>query len=319
MQVITSLDGPVWPGQRTVATIGTYDGLHRGHLEVIGRVVELARSKGCRSAVVTFDRHPAAVVRPESAPRLLTTLDQRLSLLRSTGIDAVVVLPFDEPAAEEEADDFVQRVFINALNVCTVVVGSDFHFGRGRRGNVPMLEQMGVGADFAVIPIELRTEESGGVISSTAIRRALTDGRLDEATVMLGRPFEIVGTVISGDQRGRTIGFPTANVDVGDGRIIPADGVYAGHCRLNDGSEYACAVNIGRRPTFHAAADRSLIEAHLLDFKGDLYGEEITITFVRRLRAEQRFDGPEALIAQLGQDIAETRQVVGVAGDPVGS
>lgn len=314
MEVITDLTGRVWPNERTVVTIGAYDGLHRGHLSVIAQVVDLARQKGCRSAVVTFDRHPASVVRPESAPRLLTDLTKRLELLELTGIDAVVVLSFDAAAASESADDFVRRVFVDALATCAVVVGEDFHFGRQRQGNVAMLTDMGADHDFSVLPVQLRTLDGASVISSTAIRHAITDGRLDDAAEMLGRPVEIAGEVIGGDQRGRTIGFPTANVDVGDGFLVPADGVYAAVCRRRDGTEHPCAVNIGRRPTFYAVADRSLVEAHLLDFDGDLYGERLSIRFVQRLRPERRFDGIEALMAQLRDDVADTRRILEVAG-----
>lgn len=316
MQVITSLDGPVWPGDRSVVTIGAYDGLHRGHRAVIGQVVDHARKRGCRSAVVTFDRHPASVVRPESAPRLLTTLDRRLELFEQTGIDAVIVLSFDSAAATEEPEDFVRRVFIEALGVCAVVVGEDFHFGRDRRGNVALLTEVGRLNDFVVLPIELQRAEGDGVISSTAIRKAIGIGDIGLAATMLGRPVEVIGEVIGGDQRGRTIGFPTANIDVGEGHIVPADGVYAAVCVRSDGSEHACAVNIGRRPTFYAVADRSLVEAHLLDFDGDLYGERLSLRLVRRLRDERRFDGLDALVAQLGDDIAETRRATEVVGEP---
>jgi riboflavin kinase/FMN adenylyltransferase len=316
MQVITSLDGPVWPGDRSVVTIGAYDGLHRGHRAVIGQVVDHARKRGCRSAVVTFDRHPASVVRPESAPRLLTTLDRRLELFEQTGVDAVIVLSFDSAAATEEPEDFVRRVFIDALGVCAVVVGEDFHFGRDRRGNVALLTEVGRLNDFVVLPIELQRAEGDGVISSTAIRKAIGIGDIGLAATMLGRPVEVIGEVIGGDQRGRTIGFPTANIDVGEGHIVPADGVYAAVCVRPDGSEHACAVNVGRRPTFYAVADRSLVEAHLLDFDGDLYGERLSLRLVRRLRDERRFDGLDALVAQLGDDIAETRRATEVVGEP---
>jgi len=316
MRVINSFDGPVWPGDRSVVTIGAYDGLHRGHRAVIGQVVDRARERGCRSAVVTFDRHPASVVRPESAPRLLTTLERRLELFEQTGIDAVVVLPFDSHAATEEAEDFVRRVFVEALGVCAVVVGEDFHFGRERRGNVALLTEVGRLNDFTVLPLKLQRSQGDGVISSTAIRKAIGAGDIDTAAMMLGRPVEVIGEVIGGDQRGRTIGFPTANIDVGEGHIVPADGVYAAICMRADGSEHACAVNIGRRPTFHAVADRSLVEAHLLDFDGDLYGERLSVQLVHRIRDERRFDGPDALIAQLSDDIAETRRATGVVGEP---
>jgi len=307
--VIRSLGDPVFEGDRSVVTIGAYDGLHRGHIAVISSVVERAQKVGQRSAVVTFDRHPASVVRPESAPLLITSLEQRIELLRDTGLDAVVVLEFDEVAASEEAEDFINRVFVDGLAASEIIVGEDFHFGRGRRGNVEMLSRIGREHDFVVTPLSLRTTEKSEVISSTAIRAALRRGDLDGASNMLGRTVTISGRVVHGDERGRTIGFPTANVDVNERFILPADGVYAAWCLTEAGGRYSCAVNIGKRPTFYGNADRSLVECHLLDFSGDLYDQVLTVEFADRLRDEQRFDGLEALTTQLQIDVARAREI----------
>jgi riboflavin kinase/FMN adenylyltransferase len=316
VDVIRDLAYPVWPGERSVITIGAYDGLHLGHREVLARVNTLAHARGARSVVVTFARHPALVVRPESAPLLLTSPDERLELMATTGIDAAIVLPFGPEEAAEEAEDFVERVFVRALAVSTVVVGSDFHFGRGRRGDVGMLRRMGADHDFAVEPIELLTSANGPVISSTAVRSALTVGNLESAEAMLGRRHRVAGVVVTGDQRGRTIGFPTANVAVPSERQIPADGVYAALVSVGEGQPSRPAVvNIGRRPTFDADPGHSLVEAHLIDAEVDLYGQRLVVEFVDRLRGEQRFESVDELVAQIGADCGRARHLLGVVAD----
>jgi riboflavin kinase/FMN adenylyltransferase len=311
VQVITDLTESPWPGQRSVITIGAYDGVHRGHRAVIADVKELAAQQGCRSVVVTFDRHPASVVRPESAPNLLTDLDQKLELLAETGIDATVLVRFDEAQSFESAGDFVERVLVDCLRTRTIVVGEDFHFGRQRSGNVALLRELGATHDFEVSPRDL-IQRSDGVeepISSTAIRRALAGGQVELAAQMLGRPFEARGPVVHGDQRGRLLGFPTANVEVPNKVCLPADGVYAGTYLRQDGQAHPCAINLGRRPTFYEHADHSLLEAHLLDFNSELYGESARVRFSHFLRSERKFDGIDALVAQLKLDIDNARAV----------
>jgi riboflavin kinase / FMN adenylyltransferase len=309
VRVVTDLTAPVWPGERAVITIGAYDGVHLGHQAVIGQVRRLAAEAGARSAVVTFDRHPASVVRPESAPRLLTDHEQRLELLAATGIDATVVVPFDAEQSLEEPAAFVERVLVRVLGVRSIVVGEDFHFGRQRRGNVALLNELGHGLDFDVVPIELigRSDGVDEPVSSTAIRRALAGGNVTLATSLLGRPYEVRGSVVTGDQRGRLLGFPTANVEVPNKVCLPADGVYAGWYVRPDGSEHTCAINLGRRPTFYEHADHSLLEAHLIDFDGDLYGERAEVRFCHFLRSERKFDGIDALVAQLKHDVEHAR------------
>ena len=293
-------------------TIGAYDGVHRGHQAVVSDVKRLASDLGCRSVVVTFDRHPASVVRPESAPKLLTDLDQKLELLEATGVDATVLVRFDEQQSFESATDFVERVLVKCLATRTVVVGSDFHFGRHRSGNVALLRELGAIHDFDVQPRELvpRADGIDEPISSTAIRRALAGGQVELAAQMLGHAFEARGPVVKGDQRGRQLGFPTANVEVSNQLCVPADGVYAGWYQRPDGVTHPCAINLGRRPTFFEHADHSLLEAHLIDFAGDLYTEAARVQFTHFLRSERKFDGIDALITQLKQDIENARAVL---------
>ncbi len=293
-------------------TIGAYDGVHQGHQAVIAATRDLASELGVRSAVVTFDPHPAHVLRPDSAPLLLTDTEQKLELIEACGVDTVVIVPFDEQRARETAEDFVRQVLVECLRARAIVVGHDFHFGRNRAGNVDVLTKLGIEFDFEVVGVELMPRPDGKVesVSSTAIRRALAGGEVRTAASLLGRHHELRGVVVGGDRRGRTIGFPTANVAVATDRAKPADAVYAGWYIRPDGSRHGAAINIGRRPTFYQDAEHSLVEAHLLDFGGDLYGEVARVQFVELIRSEQRFDGIEALKHQLDLDIAKTRELL---------
>ena len=312
MLVVTDLSVSPWPNERAVITIGAYDGVHRGHRAVIAQVQARAAELGARSVVVTFDRHPASVIRPDAAPRLLTNPAQKLELLADTGVDATVVVPFSAAQARETPVNFVERVIVNALRTQAVIVGSDFHFGHMRQGNITLLREMGERHDFTCEPVVLvpRADGVDEPISSTAIRRALAGGEIETATRLLGRALEVRGTVVTGDQRGRTIGFATANVEIPNGMCLPSDGVYAGVYRRPDGSEHACAINLGRRPTFYVNAEHSLLEAHLLDFAGDLYGEDAAVTFVAFLRSEKQFAGIDELKTQLKLDVEHARVAV---------
>ncbi len=297
-------------------TIGAYDGVHRGHRAVIARVRELAESRGLRSALVTFDRHPASVVRPESAPKLLCDLPQRLELLAETGLDYTLVIHFDEVRAKEAPEDFVREVLVGALGARAVVVGADFHFGHRRLGNVALLERMGAAHDFEVVGLDLvgvdgRPTTGDAEVSSTAIRLALTAGDLPRATEMLGRAHEVRGPVVRGDGRARELGFRTANVAVPTEICLPADGIYAGWYLRPDGVARPAALSLGRRPTFYEQADTSLLEAHLLEFDDDLYDETARVRFVSRLRPEEKFDSIDALVAQMGRDCDQARAVLG--------
>ncbi len=270
-----------------------------------------------KTAVVTFDPHPAYVLRPESAPLLLTDLEQKLDLLEACGVDTAVVVDFDRDRSKETAEEFVERVVVGCLGAKAVIVGSDFHFGANRSGNVEMLTKLGAEHGFEVEGVQLlpRSNAVNESVSSTAIRRALAGGEVATATAMLGRHHEIRGPVTEGDQRGRTIGFPTANVAVPRHMAIPADAVYAGWFVRQDGTRWPAAINIGKRPTFYQNAEHSLLEAHLIGFEGDLYGESAKVQLVELLRSEQRFDGIDALKDQLQKDVAKAKELLEWSAD----
>jgi riboflavin kinase / FMN adenylyltransferase len=293
----------------SAVTIGAYDGVHLGHRALLGRLRELAVARDLLSVVVTFDRHPATVVRPNSAPAQLTDLDQRLELLEQVGIDRVYVVPFDEARSKESAEDFVQEVLVDDLAAQVVVVGRDFHFGHERSGNVALLTRLGLAHGFETESAEVVTGQ-GAPISSTRIRGLVAAGAVHEAAALLGRCHEVRGPVVHGDGRGGPeLGFPTANLELAPDIALPAVGVYAGWYRRPDGDRMA-AINVGFRPTFDVLAERPLVEAHLLDTDLDLYGETARVAFVERLRDEERYDSVAALIAQMGRDVEATRRLL---------
>ncbi len=305
------------PGGGTVVTIGAFDGVHLGHRRLIARVRAAAGEIGALAVVVTFDRHPASVVRPGSAPLLLTDLDQKLSLLAATGTDLTVVLHFDTSRAAEPAEDFVAEVLVGCLNARAVVVGHDFHFGRDREGDVALLQRMGARLGFDVTGIRLFRAGPGAghegeaeAISSTRIRRLAAAGDVGAAAHLLGRWYQLRGIVGHGDKRGRELGFPTANLEVDREMQLPADGVYAGWYLRPDGTRHQTAVSVGRQPTFFESRPYSLVEAHLLDFQGDLYDEMGTVELVAQLRGQVKFVSVEALIDQMTVDVAQTRRAL---------
>ncbi len=314
MQVVTELSAFPSASRGSVVTIGAYDGVHRGHQAVLRLVRELADARHLDAVCVTFDRHPAEVVRPASAPKLLTSLDHKLELLAATHcVDTCLVLTFDEARSLEPAEEFVQEVLVAAAGAHLVVVGADFHFGHRRGGNVALLERMGAELGFEVLGLGLVAEDGehhGGVYSSTRIRAALAEGDVAAATMMLGRPHEVRGVVQRGDRRGRELGFPTANLAIPRRICLPADGIYAGSFIAADAIERPAAISLGIRPTFYDHADASLLEAYVLDFDGDLYGQQAAVRFLHRLRGEERFDSVEALVEQIRRDVEETRRFV---------
>jgi riboflavin kinase/FMN adenylyltransferase len=298
----------------SVVTIGAYDGVHLGHQAVLRLARELADARGLEACCLTFDRHPAEVVRPETAPKVLTTLEQKLELLDATGyLDTTCVLTFDEARSRESAEEFVREVLVGGLHARLVVIGADFHFGHRRGGNVALLEQMGAELGFEVLGLGLIAvdgDESGAPYSSTVIRQLLAEGEVATAARLLGRPprpYEVRGTVETGDRRGRELGFPTANLAVPRRICLPADGIYAGTFVGEDGVERVTAISLGRRPTFYEHADVSLLEAHVLDFDDDLYGQYVKVRFYERLRGEERFESAGALVEQIARDVEATR------------
>lgn len=307
-----------YPGERphlpegSVVTIGAFDGVHRGHRLLIERLRRTGAEIGAASVVVTFDEHPASVVRPGSAPKLLTDLDQKLSLLEQTGVDLTVVLRFDAQRAAEPAEEFVEEVLVRWLGARAVVVGHDFHFGRDRQGDVPLLQRVGARLGFDVTGIRLVGTARGDTtaISSTRIRQLVGEGAVAEAATLLGRWHQLRGIVAHGDKRGRELGFPTANLEVPKQMQLCADGVYAGWYLRPDGTRHQTAVSVGRQPTFYADRPYSLVEAFLLDFQGDLYDELGTVELVEHLRGQLKFGSIEALIDQMTLDVAHTRKAL---------
>jgi riboflavin kinase/FMN adenylyltransferase len=314
MEVVTSLDACPDPPTGSVVTIGAFDGVHLGHQALLRMVRKRAAERALPTALVTFDRHPAQVVRPESAPKLLTSLPQKLELLEATGlVDHAVVLTFDEQRRRESAEDFVTQVLEACLHARLVVVGADFHFGNGRRGNVALLERMGRDLGFDVVGLDLvRAAEDADRVtySSTLVRQRLADGDVRGAAEILGRVHEVRGTVVEGDRRGRELGFPTANVAVPEEICLPAAGIYAGTFTGTDGVARPAAISLGHRPTFYTDQAYLLLEAYLLDFNGDLYGQTASVGFVERIRAEERFDSVEALVAAMNRDIEAARRLL---------
>ncbi|HEY3941501.1 MAG TPA: bifunctional riboflavin kinase/FAD synthetase [Acidimicrobiales bacterium] len=297
------------PVRGTAVTIGAYDGIHLGHRALLAELRRRADELGVSTAVVTFDRHPATVVRPDSAPLLLTDLDQKLELLGACGIDRTVVVPFDAARADETAEDFVTEVLVGDLGARLVVVGEDFHFGHGRKGNVEVLRDLGAQHGFSVTGVRL-TGAAGDAVSSTRIRHLVAAGDVEEARVLLGRPLQLRGVVVRGDGRGGSaLGFPTANVALSPGLALPGEGIYAGRYERPDGTVHPAAISTGRRPTFYRDAP-PLLEAHLIDFSGDLYDERARVSFVARLREDRKFDSVDALVAQMGRDVDRARELL---------
>ena len=308
---VAALDEPL---VRPVLTVGNFDGIHVGHRAILDTVVARARALEGEAVVYTFDPHPRRVLHPERSPKLLTTLEQRLELLEEAGIDAVIVEPFTHEFARTPAEVFIRDVIHARIHPLEVYVGYDFHFGRDREGSMRLLTELGPHLGFSVTIIsEIVVDE--GDVNSTRIRHVLAEGRVEEATAMLGRPYTIRGRVASGDRRGRELGFPTANLEP-ENEVLPGAGVYAGRLRLLDagdpprGSVHAAVTNVGTRPTFRDGGE-VLAEAHLLDFAGDLYGRRVELAFLSRLRPERRFPGVEALRAQIREDVEEARKRLG--------
>ena len=291
----------------SVLTVGTFDGVHLGHQAILDYLKQrAARVDGC-SVVVSFDPHPREVVTGEHVP-LLTTLDERADLLEAHGIDRFVVLPFTRDLSNLEPGAYVEDVLIGTIGLKEVVIGYDHRFGRNRAGDRATLERLGAEHGFSVdvIPEQIVHEVT---VSSSEIRRQLEAGDVARAAELLGRTYALSGTVVRGDQRGRTIGYPTANLRVvGERKLIPRLGVYAVWVE-HDGGRHGGMMNVGRRPTFETDGAVS-VEVHLFDFDGDLYGDRLRVHFVQRLRDEQKFDGIDAIVAQLGEDEQAARSAL---------
>jgi riboflavin kinase/FMN adenylyltransferase len=297
----------------SVATLGNFDGVHKGHRAVLSTVVQRARSEGAHAVAVTFDPHPVAVLHPERAPQIITSPDQRLELLASTGLDAVLVMDFTHEFAQLAPERFVVDVFVKALGASVVVVGQDTRFGVRNSGDVDTLRRLGVEHGFEVLA--LADIGNGGRWSSSRVRGLVTDGDVAAAAKILGRPHQVSGEVVHGDHRGRELGYPTANLSQESAGLIPADGVYVGRLirpKLPDRDvdrALPAAISIGTNPTFEGTQRR--VEAHVLDRSDlDLYGETVIVEFIERLRPTEKFDSIEELLLQIADDVERARAVL---------
>lgn len=299
---------------RSVVTIGSFDGVHRGHQLIISRVVERAREVGAKSVVVTFDPHPSEVVRPGSHPPLLAPQPRRAELIEALGVDAVLVLPFTLEFSQESPEFFVQQVLVDALRAKRVVEGPNFRFGHRAAGNVALLAELGAADDFDVEVLDLQVTGSAGdgeAFSSSLCRRLVAAGDLGVAEV-LGRPHRVEGIVVRGAQRGRELGFPTANVETVPHSAIPADGVYAGWLTA-DGERMPAAISVGTNPTFDGTA--RTVEAYAIDRVGlDLYGMHVAVDFLAYLRGMEKFDSIDALLERMADDVKQARELTDPAG-----
>ena len=290
-------------------TIGVFDGVHRGHRHLIARLVREARGVGSLAGVVTFKNHPITVLRPGVEVRFLTDLDERVRLLNELGVDFVVPIRFDRELANLSSRDFLTQLY-ESLRMRRLIVGPDFAMGRDRDGTLDTLPAIGESIGFSFESVDLMTD-SAGVVKSTTIRNRIAEGDVSRAAKLLGRNFAITGIVGHGEERGRELGFPTANLELGSDLMFPGDGIYATRAHLESGS-YMAATSIGVRPTFDDVENRT-IEAYLLDFSGDIYGQTLRLEFVQHLRGEEKFDTLQALLDQMDEDVRQTRDMLTAA------
>jgi riboflavin kinase/FMN adenylyltransferase len=302
---------PALSHQPTVLTIGAFDGIHRGHQVLIGATVTRALASQSQSAVLTFDPHPDLVLRPNGQRLYLTSLAERTALIAALGVDLLIVQSFTHDLMALTYQEYVESI-ITSFPLRSLVVGVDFALGRKRTGTLPRLRELGTQLGYTVEAIEPLLLD-GAPVSSTRIRAALAAGDLPLAAQLLGRPFGVTGPVVEGDRRGRTIGYPTANIAFPEDHVLPADGVYVCDVEVN-GERFGAVTNVGVRPTFAGAQRR--IEAHLFGFSGDIYGATVTLRFWQRLRGEQRFNGVADLIAQIQRD-ADAAQAWLAANNPL--
>ncbi|MCO1654457.1 bifunctional riboflavin kinase/FAD synthetase [Pseudonocardia humida] len=305
---------------RSVVTVGVFDGVHRGHQQLIGHAVRRGRERDLPVVVVTFDPHPAEVVRPGSHPARLTALGRRADLVAELGVEAFCVLPFSVELSRTPPAEFAHEVLVERLHAADVVVGRNFTFGHRAQGDVAMLTRLGERFGFGVEGLDLITDD-GVTFSSTYIRSCIDAGDVEAATTALGRPHRVEGVVVHGDRRGRELGFPTANVSAPPFTALPADGVYAGRFAISPTGVGApgaggaperrlpAAISVGTNPTF-SGRERT-VEAYVLDVDEDFYGFEVAVDFTHRLRGQERFDDVDALVTQMHKDVARTRELLG--------
>lgn len=292
----------------TVITVGTFDGVHRGHWDVLERLVAKAARESLRSVVVTFTSHPLEVVRPEAAPPLLTVADEKIEVIAESGIDYLALLPFNAALAAYTAEQFVDEILRDRFRMRSLLIGHDHGFGRGRAGDVDVLRSLGGSRGFEVEVVPAVALGGGSAVSSTAIRQAIGEGDLAAAQDGLGRPYSLSSRVVHGEKRGRLLGYPTVNLTPPSPRkLLPPEGVYAVRVATPAG-EFGGMMNLGSRPTFDDPT--VTLEAHLFDVSGDWYGARVRVDFIARLRGTRKFDGAAALIEQLGRDADDARRAL---------
>ena len=305
-------DTSVVPG--AAITVGTFDGVHRGHRDVLQRLVERARERGLRSVAVTFDPHPLQVVNPAAAPLLLSVGNEKLEALAATGLDHLVVIPFTPAVAALSAEAFVDDILCQSIGMRDLLIGHDHGFGRHRAGNASVLQTLGESRGFSVEIIPPVSDIDGHPVSSTAIRRAVTGGELSRAAELLGRPYSVSGTVVHGEQRGRALGFPTLNLSPADPRkLLPPDGIYAARVQTPRGT-FDSMLHLGPRPTF--GDPTRVLEAYLFDTGGDFYDLPVRVDFIEHLREVRSYSAPAALVEQIRRDEIDARAALSKSAIP---
>jgi riboflavin kinase / FMN adenylyltransferase len=294
------LRGPVF------LAIGVFDGVHRGHQAVISTSADHARGTSGTPVVVTFDPHPEKVLRPEAAPHLLTATEHKIALIRALGVEHLLIISFDKQFSATEPEAFVQKLVAHSKPLREICVGHEWSFGKNRRGNLDLLKRLGANFNFDVVGIP-PVKINGAVVSSTAIRRAIETGDLTKAAAMLGREYTILGTVTRGDNLGKKIGFPTANLSA-HSEQFPPNGVYAAQARI-DGELHRGVINLGIRPTVSSGKSERVLEIHLFDFNRDIYGHDVEVRFLKFLRPEKKFENLDALVQQIRHDVEQARQL----------
>jgi riboflavin kinase / FMN adenylyltransferase len=301
MELVHGMPQPI-NERPTILTIGVFDGVHRGHQHLINTVIRRSQQLDCQSAVLTFDPHPDIIIRPDSGRLYLASLDERIAQIEALGVDLLIVQPFSREVMSQTASEFMHRL-CGAIALRELWAGADLAIGYKREGTLMRLAEIGRERGYSVHPVEIIALH-GQQIRSTRIREALEEGQIEVVNSLLGHPFVLRGMVVEGDKRGRTIGFPTANISINDQHMLPANGVYV--CIVEvDGERYGAVTNVGTRPTFDGVARK--VEPYILDFNREIYGEQLRVEFIHRLRGELKFDGVAALVAQITSDVAAAR------------
>lgn len=299
MQVFDSIKN-LKKDKDTILTLGTFDGIHPGHLKIIDKLVSCSKDRGCRNVVITFYPHPRTVLGNENSVKMLTTQEEKIKLLEQHGVENLLVINFTKEFASLSAEDFIYNYLVNGIGLKEIVLGHDHHFGKGRSGNVELLKKIGAKEDFIVTAAEAFLVD-GEVVSSTKIRNAITEGNIARANKLLGRNYQFSGIVVGGDKRGRELGFPTANIKLtSQEKLLPASGIYAVKVSVGNENHFGL-LSIGKRPTFYSEGEL-VTEVYIFDFNREIYGQEVTVEAVERLRGEQKFNSADELINQMNKD-----------------